>query len=95
MKRQLVLTSKFKRTYRKLLRRDAVMAQKIGDTLINMQHDVFAAALGTHKLSGELRGLRACSCGYDRRVVFSIEPHPEGTGEVIVLLDVGRHDEVY
>ena len=55
----------------------------------------FATQLGTHKLSGELYGLWACSCGYDCRIVFTIEVDQETDNEVIVLLDVGTHDEVY
>jgi mRNA interferase YafQ len=58
-----------------------------------MQEDVFAAELGTHKLKGELLGLSACSCGYDCRIVFKIEPFEQR--EVIVLLDIGTHDTVY
>jgi len=60
-----------------------------------LQKDVFAASLGTHKLSGTLEGLRACSCGYDCRIVFSIERNPVDGAQVIVLLDIGTHDEVY
>ena len=60
-----------------------------------MQTDVFASALGTHKLSGALSGLWACSCGYDCRVIFSLETEAEGRSEVILLLDIGTHDEVY
>jgi mRNA interferase YafQ len=74
---------------------NAQVQKRIEDTLMQMQEDVFAASLGTHKLSGPLEGLRACSCGYDYRIVFSIERNPAGGGEVIVLLDVGTHDEVY
>lgn len=62
---------------------------------MQMQEDVFAASLGTHKLSGTLEGLRACSCGYDCRIVFSIERNLVGDREFIVLLDIGTHDEVY
>ncbi|MFW9260612.1 MULTISPECIES: type II toxin-antitoxin system YafQ family toxin [unclassified Nostoc] len=60
-----------------------------------MEADVFAPALGTHKLSGKLDGLQSCSCGYDCRVVFSIELDAETNTEAIVLLDIGTHDEVY
>ena len=95
MNRELILTSKFKRAFRKFTRRDAKLQQRITKTLQTMQEDVFTVSLGTHKLSGVLEGLRACSCGYDCRIVFSIETLPERDGEVIVLLDVGTHDEVY
>ena len=94
MRRELVLTPKFKRAFRKFVRGNARLQKRIEDTLTQIQEDVFAASLGTHKLSGTLKGLRACSCGYDCRIVFSIERNPAG-GEVIVLLDIGTHDEVY
>jgi hypothetical protein len=35
------------------------LQKRIEDTLMQMQEDVFAASLGTHKLSGTLEGLRA------------------------------------
>ena len=60
-----------------------------------MEQDVFAPDLGTHKLSGGLLGLRACSCGYDCRIVFSIQNDARTGNEVIVLISVGTHDEVY
>jgi mRNA-degrading endonuclease YafQ of YafQ-DinJ toxin-antitoxin module len=60
-----------------------------------MERDVFAPALGTHKLSGTLSGLWACSCGYDCRIVFSLETDEETGREVVLLVDIGRHDEVY
>ena len=93
--RDLVLTAKFKRSFRKFARRDAILQKRIENALRKMKADVFAANLSTHKLSGELFGLWACSCGYDCRIVFSIEKD-KGTGkEVILLLDIGTHDEVY
>lgn len=42
-----------------------------------MEADVFDSSLGTHKLSGKLDGLQSCSCGYDCRIVFSIEQNIE------------------
>ena len=95
MRRELVLTPKFKRAFRKLVRRNTRLQKRIEDTLIKMQEDIFAASLGTHKLSGTLEGLRACSCGYDCRIVFSLESDPTSDSQVIVLLDIGTHDEVY
>lgn len=93
--RLLVLTPKFKRAFRKFVKRNAELQQRIEDTLQQMEADVFAPALGTHKLSGKLDGLQSCSCGYDCRVVFSIELDAETNTEAIVLLDIGTHDEVY
>ncbi|MBG1259698.1 type II toxin-antitoxin system YafQ family toxin [Nostoc commune] len=93
--RLLVLTPKFKRAFRRFVKRNAELQQRIEDTLQQMEADVFAPALGTHKLSGKLDGFQSCSCGYDCRVVFSIELDAETKTEAIVLLDIGTHDEVY
>ncbi|MCL4267201.1 MAG: type II toxin-antitoxin system mRNA interferase toxin, RelE/StbE family [Anaerolineae bacterium] len=93
--RELVLTPKFRRAFRKFIRRNTRLQRVIEDTLAQMQADVYASQLGTHKLSGELYGLWACSCGYDCRIVFALETDSETGAEVIVLLDIGTHDEVY
>lgn len=93
--RELVLTPKFRRAFRKFVRNDSTLQVKIEQTLVKMQEDVFSPSLGTHKLSGNLHGLRACSCGYDCRIVFIIESDLQTQSEVIILLDIGTHDEVY
>ncbi|NJO41152.1 MAG: type II toxin-antitoxin system mRNA interferase toxin, RelE/StbE family [Cyanobacteria bacterium CRU_2_1] len=93
--RQLVLSTGFKRAFRKFVKRNPQSQSQIEGILSQMQADVFAPPLGTHKLSGNLSGLRACSCGYDCRIVFSIEKDKETEREVIVLIDIGTHDEVY
>jgi mRNA-degrading endonuclease YafQ of YafQ-DinJ toxin-antitoxin module len=93
--RELVLTPKFSRSYRKFVRRNRIMQRRIDETLGQLRNDVFAAHLGAHKLSGELLGLWACSCGYDCRIVFALEIDPATGDEVVLLLDIGTHDEVY
>ena len=93
--RELVLTAKFRRAYKKFVGRDRRLQRAIDSALIAMSDDLYAPALGTHKLSGELYGLWACSCGYDCRIVFAIELNPNTNAEVILLLDLGTHDDVY
>lgn len=93
--RQLVLTSKFKRAYRKFTKHDPAPRRQIDVAIGHLQSDAFANKLGTHKLSGVLSGLWACSCGYDCRIVFAFETDAETKVEIIILLDVGTHDEVY
>lgn len=46
--------------------------------------------LKNHKLSGQLKGLRAISVAYDCRIVFSMIE--ENTA---LLVSIGSHDEVY
>ena len=93
--RQLVLTPKFRRAFQKFSKRDRLRQSRIEDALRLMEQDIFISGLGTHKLSGALAGYWACSCGYDCRIIFAFENDPETGEEMIVLLDVGSHDEVY
>jgi mRNA interferase YafQ len=93
--RKLITTPKFDRALRKFTKRNLELREKVQKTLEQMEEDVFAANLATHKLGGSLDGINACSCGYDCRVLFSIDRDPETELEVIVLLDVGNHDDVY
>ncbi len=70
--KNLVLSSKFKRSFRKFVSRDKSLQKRI-ETLLQMRVDVFSPNLATHKLEGELKGLMACSCGYDCRIIFSLK----------------------
>nr|VFJ61165.1 MAG: hypothetical protein BECKDK2373C_GA0170839_10874 [Candidatus Kentron sp. DK] len=54
--RELVLTPKFKRVFRKFVNRNRKLQKRMEDTLAQMNKDVFATHLGTHKLDGELSG---------------------------------------
>jgi mRNA interferase YafQ len=93
--RSLVLTAKFDRAFRKFVKRNAPLRRQIETILREMETDVFGPSLGTHKLGGKLDGLQSCSCGYDCRIIFSIEQDNTTNSEVIVLLNIGTHDEVY
>ena len=93
--RELVLTAKFRRAYKKIVGRDRRLQKAIDSTLAAMSEDLFAPYLGTHKLSSELHGLWACSSGYDCRIVFTLELNSKTNAEVILLLDLGTHDDVY
>lgn len=93
--RSLRITSKFKRAFRKFLKRDPGLQKRINNTLQQMESDVFLPSLGTHKLTGSLADLSACSCGYGCRIIFTIEKDTETGIEAIVLINVGTHDDVY
>jgi mRNA interferase YafQ len=93
--RNLVLTPRFKRAFRKFVQRDRALQSQIEQILEELRTDLSAPNLGTHKLVGNLQGLRACSCGYDCRIVFSIEKSKITKEESIILIDIGTHDEVY
>ncbi len=92
---RLVVSRKFKRVFQKFVRRNPDLQTRIEETITAMENDIFAANLGTHKLDGKLSGLLSCSCGYDCRIVFSLQTDDESGEQVVLLLTVGTHDDVY
>ena len=82
---KLKSTPKFEKAYRKFVRRQPYLQKKIDEALHQMTIDLTAPSLQTHKLSGKLIGLSACSCGYDCRIVFLIQKEDSTDEESIVL----------
>ena len=93
MRRELFPSSAFTRSVRRLGKKDRAAFAAIRSTLLVLQADAFDSRLGSHKLKGDLAGIWACSAGYDLRIVFEISKHDDE--EVILLVSVGTHDEVY
>lgn len=65
----------------------------IASALAMLEQDAFDARLKTHKLKGNRAGIWASSAGYDLRILFEILQ--EEGHEIILLLAIGTHDEVY
>ncbi|MBU6401921.1 MAG: type II toxin-antitoxin system YafQ family toxin [Verrucomicrobia bacterium] len=91
----LVLTPRFERAFRRLVRRAPTLQPQIETALRRMAANPTDPRLKTHHLSGQLRGLHACSVSYDCRIVFARRKHPKTGAEVLVLLNLGSHEEVY
>ena len=92
---KIFISNKFKRAFRKFTRRNPKLQNKIEEIITKLSEDVFDPTLGTHKLEEKLAELLSCSCGYDCRIIFAIETNKETAETLIVLLDIGTHDEVY
>ena len=93
--RKLVLSKSFIKSYKKFTAKNDDLKAVIEKALFKLEENAFAPGLRTHKLSGNLFGYFACSCGYDCRIIFSIERNIKTKTEVIILVDIGTHDAVY
>jgi mRNA interferase YafQ len=91
--RKVILSKSFEKAFKKFVKGNTVLHDTIEKTIRLMETDVFSPNLKAHKLSGKLFGLIACSCGYDCRIIFTIEK--QSGHEVILLIDIGTHSEVY
>ena len=92
---ELVLTPRFKRAFRHGVGKNPALQPQIEAALRQMAVDVGHARLRTHHLSGQLKGLHACSVGYDCRIVFARQKHRQTGAEVLLLVNIGSHEEVY
>jgi mRNA interferase YafQ len=92
---KLAWATSFRRAFKRYARNNPARQKRIFQTLEELARDPFHPKLQTHKLSGQLKGLWACSVEYDCRVIFAFEPDPDTSDDMIVLIDLGTHDEVY
>jgi addiction module RelE/StbE family toxin len=86
----LIWGSSFKRAYKRVTAANPDLKQKIAQALETFADNPFHPSLRTHKLSGKLKGLWAFVVAYDCRVVFQFLDDQD-----VLLIDIGKHDEVY
>lgn len=73
----------------KLLKRNPSLTPAFENLLSKLADNPFDPALQTHPLTGNLKGKYACSLTHSLRVVFRLYD------DIVHLLDIGNHDEVY
>jgi mRNA interferase YafQ len=85
----------FKRSFKRLTKKNPQLQDKILEVLELLSHDPFTPSLKSHKLGGKLEGLWYCSVAYDCRIIFAFRIDIPMGEELIALVDIGSHDEVY
>jgi len=91
--RELIRTTAFVRAAKRYVKKHPDAATDLEQALELLRIDAFDPRLKTHKLSGALSGVWACSAGYDLRILFEFVA--KGGQDAILLLTVGTHDDVY
>lgn len=92
---EVVWSSGFKRSFRKITKRNPQLKEQIVEALILLSDDPFTPSLKSHKLSGNLEGFWSCSVAYDCRIIFNFSQDEQTLEIFILLIDIGTHDEVY
>lgn len=90
-----VWNNSFKRAFKRLIKRNPQLGDKIFSVLELLANDPFSPPLKAHKLRGQLEGLWACWVEFDCRIIYTFDQDNETQEELIVLIDIGTHDEVY
>lgn len=93
--RNLTWDNSFRRAFKRCTKNNPSLAACVLETIAVLGSNPFDPALRAHQLHGKLDGLWACSVEYDLRIVFTFEPDPKGEEDMVVLIDLGTHDEVY
>ncbi|MBM4045269.1 MAG: type II toxin-antitoxin system mRNA interferase toxin, RelE/StbE family [Planctomycetes bacterium] len=93
--RPLDWTAPFGRAFKRAVRRQPELRDRIERVLRQLAEDPFHPTLHSHKLKGALSGAWACTVDYDNRILFEVAEDPTSHEEVIRLLTLGTHDEVY
>ena len=81
-------TKKFRKAFKKLNKKQKNQAQLAIEKFIN---DPFDPVLRNHALKGRMKGQRAFSAANDLRIIY----REEKDHIVVIMLDVGKHAQVY
>ena len=92
---KVVWSSGFKRSFKKITKKNSRLSDKIIETLNLLAIDPFTPSLKSHKLIGQMDGLWSCSVSYDCRIIFDISEDGQLLEMIILLIDVGSHNQVY
>jgi mRNA interferase YafQ len=92
---KVVWNNSFKRAFKKLIKKNPQLQESITNVLISLSNDPFTPSLKTHKLSGNLEGYWSSSVTYDCRIVFIWTENDNFHESLIILVDIGSHDQVY
>jgi addiction module RelE/StbE family toxin len=91
----LVAEKRFKKAFKRLTKKNPHLQTKIMKVLDLLGEDPFSPSLKSHKLTGNLASCWSCSVAYDCRIIFTFSKDTDSDELVIILVDIGSHDEVY
>ncbi len=90
---KLIESEKFIKKAHKLIKQNKYLDSKLEGVLEKLKVNPFDGSLRTHKLKGILANLYSASITHDIRIIFDFVE--EDNELCILLLSIGKHDEVY
>ena len=85
----------FKRRFKRLIKKNHQLQDQILEVLELLGDNPFNQALKSHKLRGKLDGFWSCLVAKDCLIIFAFKKDATTGDNLIVLVDIGSHDEVY
>jgi addiction module RelE/StbE family toxin len=87
----ITVPQQFLRQARKFFKKHPDLKSGIASVVEDLQNDPLQPNLSLHPLGGKLDGCHAVSLTYGYRITLTLLI----TEKVIILLDIGSHDDVY
>jgi mRNA-degrading endonuclease YafQ of YafQ-DinJ toxin-antitoxin module len=91
---RIVTTNRFEKKLKKYTSTSPEFREKIYNLLSRLSNNPFDQTLNVHKLKGKLDNFYSISCGFDCRIIFTLESNANNE-DYLLLIDIGTHDEVY
>ncbi len=92
---KVVWNNNFKKTFKKLIKNNPEFQNKVTNILILLAENYLNPSLKSHKLKGNLSEYWSCSVNYDCRIIFTFSQEEDSEETLIILADIGSHDDVY
>jgi len=87
---KLTWNNSFEKSLKKYIKKHPEKETTIKEKLVRFTQEPYAPELRNHKLSGQLKDLRAIVVEFDCRIIFCMVDN-----ETALLVDIGSHEEVY
>ena len=91
MSYKLIFSHSYEKAEKRFLKRHPDLLERYHRTLSLLEQDPFHPALRLHPLRGRLAGLHAVSINLKYRITLELEIRKE----MIILINIGSHGEVY
>ncbi|MBF0556239.1 MAG: type II toxin-antitoxin system mRNA interferase toxin, RelE/StbE family [Nitrospirae bacterium] len=82
-------TPSFLRQAKKIFKKTPHLKENLKIIVEKLTCNPFEPALKTHRLTGDLKEFWSCDVSYEIRLRFKI------VGDIVELIDIGTHDDVY
>jgi addiction module RelE/StbE family toxin len=89
---EIIWDKKFKKIFKKWSKKHPDLVEVFKNKLKLFTNNPFHPQLKTHSLSGILKDLWAFRITYEHRLIFKFLDKKK---KVVLLVDIGSHDEVY
>jgi len=88
---EIKISKKYEKAAKKFFKKHSVLKEKYKKTLYLLKSNPYHPSLRLHKLQGNLKDFYSVSIDIEYRIIIDFVI----IDNVIILIDIGTHDEVY